>query len=49
MHQDASTAVKTFLDETICGSEVLQQIFILHVVDLNKKLFVWADERFIYW
>ena len=49
MYQNASTAIKTLLNESIRGGEVLQQIFVLHVVDLYEKMLVWADQRFIYW
>jgi hypothetical protein len=48
MYQDASAAIKTLLDESIRGGEVLQQIFILYVVDLYEKLLVWTDQCFIY-
>lgn len=49
MYQDAPTAIEALLDKSICGGEVLQQIFILHVIDLDEKMLIWADQVSIYW
>jgi hypothetical protein len=49
MYQDAPTAIEAFLDKSICGGEVLQQVFILHVVNLDKKVLIWADQLSIHW
>ena len=47
MNQDSSATRKTLADEGITGGEVLQDILVLHVVQLNHQMLVRLEQGLI--
>lgn len=38
MHKHAASTIEAFLDETIGGHEVLEQVLVLDIIDVNDKM-----------
>ena len=44
MNKHAATTIETFLDEGIAAGEVVDDIFIFHVVDFHHMMFEVGEE-----
>ncbi len=47
MNQDPSPPIESLPDERISGSEMLQQILVLDVVDLDDQVLVLSEQRVV--
>lgn len=49
MHKDATSAIQAFLDESIAGRKVLNDIDMLIIVDINNKMLISLEQSRIKW
>jgi hypothetical protein len=49
LDQDSAAAIKSLLDEAIGGREVLEEIFVIDVVDLYNVVLERAEEGRVQW
>lgn len=47
MNQDASTAIKPFLDKGVAGGEMLDDVVVIHVIDLDDVVVEMEEEMVI--
>lgn len=47
MDQYTSATIKSFLDESIAGGEMLQDVLILDVIYLNEVVLVWRKQTLV--
>jgi hypothetical protein len=47
MHKHAATTIETFLNKPIGRGKVLQQVFVLYIVDLDNHVLERAEQVFV--
>lgn len=47
MNQDASAAIKPFLDKGVAGGEMLDDVVVFHVIDLDDVVLEIEEEMVI--
>jgi hypothetical protein len=44
MHEHSASAVEAFLDETIGGHEMLEQVLVLDIIHLDDETLEWPEK-----
>jgi hypothetical protein len=49
MYQNTTATVQPLLNESICGREVLEQIFVFNIVNLDYEMLERLKKLLIHW